>query len=188
MISKQAIGAAAGIVIGLGVPAWSGHGPAQAASIADPTRQSCSREQEAANKQITLNSLTSPQDYYNLMHPDYIQHNPDALRFEQINHLHGRDAMAKLLEVMGKLGSRGPPPAFLAKRTIMVAECDLVMVLRQIEEPDPQNPGKTYTAFGFEMFRIKDGKLYEHWDDDRIATPPPAYLTAPIKDLKLSGR
>jgi len=34
------------------------------------------------------------------------------------------------------------------------------------------------------MFRVKDGKLYEHWDDARIADPPPVYLTAPIKDLK----
>ena len=66
----------------------------------------------------------------------------------------------------------------------MIAECDLVMVLREVQAPDPQHAGKTYTAYGFEMFRVKDGKLYEHWDDARIADPPPVYLTAPIKDLK----
>lgn len=190
MIGKHVIGMTAGIVCGLFPPSSLGHGagiaqPAQAASYADPTQDRCSRAQEAADKRIVMRSLTAPQDYYDLMHPDYVQHNPDALRFEEINHLKGRDAMTRLLEVMGRLGTHGPPPSFLAKRSIMVAECDLVMVLRQVELPDPQSPGKDYTSFGFEMFRIKDGKLYEHWDDTRIADPPPAYLTSPVKNLQL---
>jgi len=179
LIQKLVVGAMVGLAAGLSVAV-------QAASAADSTRESCSRQEEAANKKIVMKALTSPQDYANLSHPDYIQHEPAASRFSQINHLHGKQSMDKLIEVMGKLGASGPPPTFLAKRTLMVAECDLVMALRQVEEPDPQNPGKTYTAFGFEMFRIKDGKLYEHWDDDRISNPPQAYLTAPIKDLKLA--
>lgn len=191
MTSKFGIGVAVALTsaVGLGGAAWLTQGvafaePAQAAPLADSTQHDCSRAQEAANKKLMLQSLEKPQEYYDLMHPDYIQHNPDALRFEEINHLHGRDAMAKLLQTMAKSGFNGPPPDFLGKRTIVIAECDLVMVLREVQAPDPQHAGKTYTAYGFEMFRVKDGKLYEHWDDARIADPPPVYLTAPIKDLK----
>ena len=197
MISKQMIGAAVGIVtaIGLGVPAWLSPGAgfiaqAQAAPVAGPTEQGCSRQEEAANKKLMERfqgpPIPSPQAYFDVMHPDYIQHNPDALRFEQLNHLTGKAAMGKLLEAMGKLSYHGPADS-LGVPVMMIAECDLIMVLHQVEEPDPQNQGKTYTAFWFEMFRIKDGKLYEHWDDDRLTTPLPPYLAAPIAALKPPG-
>ena len=94
--------------------------------------------------------------------------------------------MGKLLEAMGKLSYHGPAES-LGVPVMMIAECDLIMVLHQVEEPDPLNKGKTYTAFWFEMFRIKNGKLYEHWDDDRLSNPPPPYLTAPIANLTPPG-
>ncbi len=30
--------------------------------------------------------------------------------------------------------------------------------------PDPDAPSKTYEAFAFEAYRVRDGMLAEHWD------------------------
>jgi len=32
------------------------------------------------------------------------------------------------------------------------------------ELPDPKDASKKYTTTGFDMFRIEDGKIAEHWD------------------------
>jgi predicted SnoaL-like aldol condensation-catalyzing enzyme len=32
--------------------------------------------------------------------------------------------------------------------------------------------GRTYTSTGFDMFRIEDGMLVEHWDAATKAPPP----------------
>ena len=32
------------------------------------------------------------------------------------------------------------------------------------EHPDPKDPSARYTTTWFDMFRIKDGKIVEHWD------------------------
>ena len=58
------------------------------------------------------------------------------------------------------------------------------MVLHKTWERDPQHPGQFYAAYGFDMYRIKDGKLYEHWDGLRIDNPPRPYLAAPLEQLK----
>ena len=35
----------------------------------------------------------------------------------------------------------------------------------KVKKPEPSNPAKTYDSFWFDMFRVKDGKLVEHWDN-----------------------
>ena len=37
------------------------------------------------------------------------------------------------------------------------------------EYDDPAHPGQKYTSTWFDMFRIQDGKIAEHWDN---ATKP----------------
>ena len=46
----------------------------------------------------------------------------------------------------------------------LIAEGDLVILAFRRELPDPRSPGKTYTTTWFDMFRIEDGKIVEHWD------------------------
>lgn len=162
------------------------------AGAAAPAREACTREQEAANKKVIESlRMPTPEGYLALMDDTYLQHNPDSARFAEINHLEGKEAMVKLLEGMHKVGYQpgrprspdgkppAPPPA-----PVLVAECDLVFALQTHEEPDPMHPGKTYTAFGFDLYRVRNGKLMEHWDAARIENPWPAYLDAPLKDLK----
>jgi len=45
----------------------------------------------------------------------------------------------------------------------IVAERDLVVAALRREHPDLENEGQTYTTTWFDMFRIADGKIVEHW-------------------------
>ncbi|MBF1166473.1 MAG: nuclear transport factor 2 family protein, partial [Dechloromonas agitata] len=46
----------------------------------------------------------------------------------------------------------------------IVAEGNLVVVSLVSEIPDPADSSKTYTTTWFDMFRIENGKIVEHWD------------------------
>lgn len=46
----------------------------------------------------------------------------------------------------------------------IAAENDLVILSFVREHADPDNPGQKYTTTWFDMFRLKDGKIVEHWD------------------------
>jgi predicted SnoaL-like aldol condensation-catalyzing enzyme len=86
------------------------------------------------------------------MHADYIQHNPAVAT--------GAEAFKKFF------GSRAPREV---KPTIdnlvsIVAEGDMVVFAFKREMPDPQDSTKRYTTTWFDMMRVKDGKVAEHWD------------------------
>jgi predicted SnoaL-like aldol condensation-catalyzing enzyme len=58
----------------------------------------------------------------------------------------------------------------------MVAEGDLVVQVLALSHPHPLRAGATYTTTWFDMFRITDGKIVEHWDGAvRPGTPAPSY-------------
>jgi hypothetical protein len=126
------------------------------------------------------------------MHPDYIQHNPEFLRFGELNGVKARAAfelMATAYKLVGLTNTN--PPAGMPQSNpyhLVVAECDMVIMVRQQWAPDPQNPGKFYEYFAPDVFRIKDGKLYEHWDASMIPNPVPEYLRASVKDLQSAQR
>ena len=83
---------------------------------------------------------------------DSIQHNPNVAT--------GR---AAFMEFFGQ----SPPQPI--KETIddlvrIVAEGDVVVLAFRRELPDLAREGQTYTTTWFDMFRIADGKIVEHWD------------------------
>jgi predicted SnoaL-like aldol condensation-catalyzing enzyme len=53
----------------------------------------------------------------------------------------------------------------------IVAEGDLVVVSFVDEQPDPRDSTKTYTTTWFDMLRVSNGKVVEHWDGARINAP-----------------
>ena len=59
-----------------------------------------------------------------------------------------------------------PPPSPARSRDHIVAECDYVSVVWKQVLPDPDNPARTWEAFTFDAFRIRDGRIVEHWDPD----------------------
>ena len=54
------------------------------------------------------------------------------------------------------------PPA------LIIAEGDLVQWIFKRTDKDPKDPSKTYDWFSFDTFRVKDGKIVEHWDQARL--------------------
>jgi len=85
--------------------------------------------------------------------PDYIEHNPNAgsgmAAFTQYH------AAAERRRVQGWISD--PIVA-------LVAEGDLVVMAVMHEHPHPHRAGDTYTSTWFDMFRIADGRVAEHWD------------------------
>lgn len=86
------------------------------------------------------------------MAEDYIQHNPTVAT--------GRKPFT---DYFGQFGQRPVKPTIDNLVTI-VAERDLVILAFKRELVDPENEGETYTTTWFDMLRIEDGKIAEHWD------------------------
>jgi len=89
-----------------------------------------------------------------LLTPTYLQHNP--------NLPDGPDAIINLIN--SDLGQRAKATMELAGKPMFVAEGDFVVMVQPIKRPDPQRPGESYTLWWFDMWRVEDGRLAEHWD------------------------
>jgi predicted SnoaL-like aldol condensation-catalyzing enzyme len=89
----------------------------------------------------------------NYMRDDYMQHNPNA-----------DTGIKGFKEFFSKLGGPLPIPDTLTDLVSIQAEGDMVTLsfVRQYDEPG--QPGTKYTSTWFDMFRIEDGKIAEHWD------------------------
>jgi predicted SnoaL-like aldol condensation-catalyzing enzyme len=95
--------------------------------------------------------------------PDYIQHNPNVPN--------GRQAFE---DYFGKIW-HGPLTGADLKVTrfdAVLADGDLVQLVAMRPRPEPGDPGKTYKSYWFDLFRVKDGKIVEHWDGALKPTPP----------------
>jgi predicted SnoaL-like aldol condensation-catalyzing enzyme len=84
----------------------------------------------------------------------YIQHNPNVAT--------GRDALVAYIK---KTRPVRPIEDKITFPVISIlAEGDLVMLATVSYSPDPENPGKKYAGTHFDLFRIENGKIAEHWD------------------------
>jgi predicted SnoaL-like aldol condensation-catalyzing enzyme len=57
-----------------------------------------------------------------------------------------------------------PEVALQGPLVAMIAQGDLVVMVTAREHPHPSRAGETYTTTWFDMFRIKDNRLAEHWN------------------------
>lgn len=84
----------------------------------------------------------------------YIQHNPMVPT--------GRAAFVELFSKFVKPGTI--EPRIKAPLVSITAERDLVVLSFVREYDDPKEAGKKYTTTWFDMFRIENGLIAEHWD------------------------
>jgi predicted SnoaL-like aldol condensation-catalyzing enzyme len=95
------------------------------------------------------------------MKDDYIQHNPNA-----------DTGIVGFKAYFSKLGGPQPVQDTVPGLVAIQAEGDYVTLSFVREEKDPTNPGQKYTTTWFDMFRIENGKIAEHWDVATKAAPP----------------
>lgn len=84
----------------------------------------------------------------------YIQHNPNVPT--------GRAGFVAFFSKMAQ--PKAIQAQVKAPIVSIVAEGDLVVISFATEAPDPKDATKTYTSTWFDMFRIENGKIAEHWD------------------------
>ncbi len=86
------------------------------------------------------------------MAENYMQHNPTVATGRQ-----------PFMDFFGRL-ERQPVKPTIDNLVTITAERDLVVLAFRRELPDPKNPGQRYTTTWFDMLRIENGKIAEHWD------------------------
>ena len=102
------------------------------------------------------------------MHPDYMQHNPNA-----------ETGMAGFVAYFSALpGGPQAIPDTLDGLIAIQAEGDYVTLSFVREYDDPTAPGKKYTTTWFDMLRISNGKVAEHWDNATKGAVGPAAAAA----------
>ncbi len=91
----------------------------------------------------------------NFQAEDYIQHNPNVPT--------GR---AGFVAFFGKFAKpKNPIPATLTNPPVVKgAKGDYVWLIFEHEDKDPRDPSKTYHYNSFDVLRIQNGKVQEHWD------------------------
>ncbi len=123
------------------------------------------RTQVDANKKVVYDFYRfawEPKDMSavpKFMSDDYVEHNP------MFNG--GRDDLMRALQ-SGRFGKWNEPAKVQDELkdppAMIVAEGDLVTWIFKRVRKDPKDPTKTYETFWFDTFRIKDGRIVEHWD------------------------
>jgi predicted SnoaL-like aldol condensation-catalyzing enzyme len=84
----------------------------------------------------------------------YIQHNPNVPT--------GRAAFVAFFGRFVK--AQAIQPRITGPLVNIVAERDIVTLSFVSQQPDPTDSSKKYTTTWFDMFRIENGRIAEHWD------------------------
>ena len=134
-----------------------------------------------ANKKVAMQFFRVQGDErVALADTSYKQHNPafkkrgEDAKISDYEEFKNSFSSAALAARQGGAGA-GPQPPAGNPFEIVTAECDLVTVIHRNNRQDPTAaPGKFYEVFTFDTFRIRNGKLMEHWDGAVINPPAPA--------------
>jgi predicted SnoaL-like aldol condensation-catalyzing enzyme len=99
-----------------------------------------------------------------VMAPGYIQHNPNVPG--------GREGFKGFFARFAK-----PTPLedkWKKEPKLILTSGNIVFFLVENEGKDPVDPSKTYKYNWFDMLRVDDGMIQEHWDTAKKNPPPPA--------------
>ncbi len=116
-----------------------------------------------------------------LADPSYKQHNPAFIKgareagLSDYEYFKGRfGGPPAAARQGGPAPAAGPTPPQGNPLEIVMVECDLVTIIHKNFRQDPTAAAGTfYEVFTFDTFRVKNGKLVEHWDGAVINPPAP---------------
>jgi predicted SnoaL-like aldol condensation-catalyzing enzyme len=96
---------------------------------------------------------------------DYIQHNPSIPT--------GQAAFINFFKNVVKVPVKNPPAEKMARPPVVAgAKGDFVFLVFEREAKDPNDPSRTYFSNSFEILRLENGKVQEHWDSAKRAKLP----------------
>src|SRR5262245_39197182 len=186
MSTKKLLYTLAALLVLAGVADRARQPQAQRAVRANPDPGcSATPEQIEANTQLVMNPVGNPNDRID---PSYKQHNPAFIkgareagvtdyayfmqRFGGPGRAGGGPGGGGRGPGGGQAGAPQPPPG--NGNEVVVAQCDIVIQLHMNNRQDPTAaPGTWYQAFTFDAWRVRGGKIVEHWDS-AVINPPPA--------------
>ena len=139
-----------------------------------------------ANKKVAMAFFAPNADRVALADPSYKQHNPAFIKggkeaglgdYEYFKSRFGgpprQGGAGPAAAGRGQAAGPQPPPGNPTE--IVMAECDLVTIIHRNNRQDPTAaPGTFYEVFTFDTFRVRNGKLVEHWDGAVINPPADA--------------
>ena len=111
---------------------------------------------------------------------DYIQHNPNVPT--------GRAAFIK---VFSSVPPTNPIPEKLTRPPVVEgARGDFVWLVFEEEAKDPHDPSKIYHYDSFDLLRLQNGKVQEHWDSEKRVSGSPDFVasTAPAPSTWNTGK
>jgi predicted SnoaL-like aldol condensation-catalyzing enzyme len=169
-----------------GIVLSAGHAFAQAVVAPQAGCKATSAELEA-NKKVAMAFFAPNADRVALADPSYKQHNPAFVKggkeagLSDYEYFKSRFGGPRQGGPGGGAGrgqapaAPGPQPPAGNPLEIVMAECDLVTIIHRNNRQDPTAPAGTfYEVFTFDTFRVRNGKLVEHWDGAVINPPAPA--------------
>jgi len=160
--------------------------PAPLPEIGNPTRPcTLTPAQIEENRKAALMFFQQGVDRLTLADPTYKQHNPAFKKRAEENKVSDfeefKTAFAPRQGGPGAGGRQGgggranapTPPGPNNQLDIVLTECDITVAIHRTWRQDPVTEGRWFEAYTFDAFRVKNGKLVEHWDT-AVINPPPA--------------
>ena len=152
--------------------------PATASAQQDVPADGCSSTpaQIAENKRVASEFFRpgiSGSERLALLDATYVQHSPVFKQYAADNGLSDYEAFRALVvdragrgDGSGAGGTAAQPQTPVGNPLeVVIARCDVVTIIHKIYRQDPTAaPGTFYETFTWDAFRMRDGKLVEHWD------------------------
>lgn len=120
----------------------------------------------SANEHLTARNKAVVRDFYTtvligrdvdaaprFLRADYIQHNPQVPA-----------GLKGFMDTFRGRFSQKLPPDYKRELLNVVGENDMVVIY--VRQTWTGRDGEHHQALGFDMFRVQDGKIAEHWDAD----------------------